>query len=257
MLPAVPRLRPPALSALHWATIATRRSFSLIAISTPSSRRLVGIFIVQCHKQVRLGGFLVQATRRPDRRRESRLARGAVRAILAEDGGACGLPRSVRDASEIVHACFRQSLRNSRRPRPAPRQNRDRERGWAFAQLRRIVRAGGARRARAGRSRRRAGRPGRRADREIARRDRAGAGVLPRGGGAAAAQYRLYPARPRIFPRGPRSGVAVVRAREFGGGARARGEAGPAGGRNARLAPRRRVRRGDRGGEERTAAGRA
>src|SRR5271154_803797 len=237
MLPAVPRLRPPALSALHWATIATRRSFSLIAISTPSSRRLVGIFIVQCHKQVRLGGFLVQATRRPDRRRESRLARGAVRAILAEDGGARGLPRSVRDPSEIVHACFRQSLRNSRRPSAAPRQNRDRERVWAFAQLRRIVRAGGARRARAGRSRRRAGRPGRRADRQITRRDRAGAGVLPSRGGAAAAQYRLYPARTRIFPRRRPAGADAVPPREPRGGARARSQAGPAGGRKSRLPP--------------------
>ena len=111
------------------------------------------------------------------------------------------------------------------------------------------------RRARAGRSRRRAGRPGRRADRQVARRDRAGAGLLPGGRGAAAAQYRLYARRTRIFPLRRRPGADALPAGSPRAGARARRQARPDGGRKSRRAPRRQVRRGDRGGLARVGDG--
>ena len=221
MLPAVPDIKPAAFIARHWATIAARRSFSLVPIRVPHSRP------AQRWRPSRPMAVIVYTAAAS--RKRPRVAR-AARPISAAAAGV------VNANAETRPAMLRQSFRPAARARAAPRQAGDRRArrpSLTYGEL--FARAGRAARALV-ESRRRAGRPRRGADRQVARRDRAGARLLRGRRGAAAAQHRLYARRARVFPRRRRAGADDVPPGSARGRARDRRQARPRRGRKPRRA---------------------
>ena len=234
----MPGLKPAALIARHWATIAARRSFSLVP-KRPS-------FAAHARWRPAASGSYTRAAP-PARGPASRGRQAHQRAppLIRQ--------RQRRNAPSMSANLFDLMLER------APRRDKlaiDAPDGLSLSYAELFARAGRAARALVD-----CGvEPGDRvaaADRQVARRDRAGARLLQGGGGAAAAQPRLYARRARIFSRRRRAGADDLPPGSARRRARARRQARPQGGRKPRDEARRELRRADRRGGGGIADGRA
>ena len=212
MLPAVPGLKPAALIARHWATIAARKILLFGPQSVPS---------FAAHARWRPAARPLYSRRRT--RKRPRLARAAGPSAPAAADSSTPTPKRAPMSANLFDLLLERAPRRDKLAIDAPD-------GLSLTYAELFARAGRAARALVDRG----VEPGDRvaaADRQVARRDRAGARLLQGGGGAAAAQPRLYARRARVFSRRCRAGADDLPPGSARRRARARRQARPQGGR--------------------------